>query len=100
MHMISFLLVAVAHKGSMVLGGIFKSSGLRIADNNVAAGLDQFSDTAAVKGRVVLAKRLFTVDKNGFTASSGDPSIGTAATRMDAAVSCSNGRSAIDGDIG
>jgi hypothetical protein len=64
----------------MVLGGVFKSRGLRIADDNVAAGLNLFSDSAAMDGQIVLSEGRLAVDKNGFASGSRTPSVGTAAT--------------------
>jgi hypothetical protein len=53
---------------------------LRIADDNVAAGLNLFSDSAAMDGQIVLSEGRLAVDKNGFASGSRTPSVGTAAT--------------------
>jgi hypothetical protein len=64
----------------MVFGSVFKSRGLRVTDDNVAAGLNQFSNAAAMDGQVTLPKRRLAVDKNGFAAGSRTPPVWTAAT--------------------
>jgi len=93
------LFITVTDKWCMILGGVFKTAGLGIADDYVAARLHQHAEAATVVGLVHEPEGLFAVDGDGGTAALGGPPVVTAAGRMDAAVAFAHGRHAVDDDI-